>query len=94
KGKVEASGGGGSLLAGRARLGPLDRDVDPREAILKYADAAAADPYWITPAYKATQPVAVLAPKVLEDDELDRVIDESEEDRQQARKRRKMGEAL
>jgi len=31
-------------------------EEDPREAILKYADAAAKDPKFIAPAYAATQP--------------------------------------
>jgi WD repeat-containing protein 70 len=29
---------------------------DPREALLKYAQKASEDPYWITPAYSQTQP--------------------------------------
>eukprot|EP01027_Heterolobosea_sp_BB2_P016737 GEZU01023785.1.p1 GENE.GEZU01023785.1~~GEZU01023785.1.p1 ORF type:complete len:461 (+),score=97.33 GEZU01023785.1:441-1823(+) len=33
------------------------RDEDPREAILKYAKVAEEKPYFIAPAYKATQPV-------------------------------------
>lgn len=28
-----------------------DKDVDPREALLKYAKAAAENPYWVAPAY-------------------------------------------
>ncbi|KAI9352068.1 WD40-repeat-containing domain protein [Obelidium mucronatum] len=49
------------------------RDEDPREAILKYADEASANPFWIAPAYKTTQPKAVMAEKVYEDeDEEDR----------------------
>ena len=34
-------------------------DEDPREAILKHAAAAESDPYWVAPAYKDTQPVAL-----------------------------------
>lgn len=34
----------------------VDDEQDPREAILKYAKVAEEDPYWITPAYKKTQP--------------------------------------
>ncbi|CAI5486031.1 unnamed protein product [Closterium sp. Naga37s-1] len=34
-------------------------DEDPREAILKYADAAANDPQIIAPAYAATQPTTL-----------------------------------
>ncbi|XP_042417558.1 WD repeat-containing protein 70-like [Zingiber officinale] len=36
-------------------------DEDPREAILKYADAAAKDPQFIAPAYAETQPEPVFA---------------------------------
>nr|CAG4643812.1 EOG090X0364 [Lepidurus arcticus] len=34
----------------------LDDEQDPREAILKYAKEAAENPFWVTPAYKTTQP--------------------------------------
>lgn len=34
-------------------------DEDPREAILKYADAAEKDPKFIAPAYSQTQPKPV-----------------------------------
>jgi WD repeat-containing protein 70 len=64
----------------------LDRDVDPREAILKYAEEAEKDPYWVAPAYKNTQPTLLLAPEVFEDDELDRVVEK--EDRQRAKRSR------
>ncbi|KAH6948008.1 hypothetical protein HPB50_022442 [Hyalomma asiaticum] len=37
----------------------VDDNVDPREAILKYAKEAAENPYWVTPAYAATQPKPV-----------------------------------
>jgi hypothetical protein len=33
-----------------------DTKEDPREALLKYAQAASEDPYWISPAYSKTQP--------------------------------------
>lgn len=36
-------------------------DEDPREAILKYADAAEKDPKFIAPAYSQTQPKPVFA---------------------------------
>lgn len=32
------------------------RDMDAREALLKYAKEAEADPQWVTPAYAQTQP--------------------------------------
>lgn len=44
-------------------------EEDPREAILKYADAAAKDPKFIAPAYAATQPEPVFAKSDSEDDE-------------------------
>ncbi|XP_065285901.1 WD repeat-containing protein 70 [Dermacentor albipictus] len=37
----------------------VDDNVDPREAILKYAKEAAENPYWVTPAYATTQPKPV-----------------------------------
>ncbi|KAJ3285866.1 hypothetical protein HDU79_006976 [Rhizoclosmatium sp. JEL0117] len=55
------------------------RDEDPREAILKHAAEASANPFWIAPAYQATQPKAVMAEKVYED--------EDEEDRANKKKR-------
>lgn len=35
---------------------------DPREALLKHAEAAEKDPYWIAPAYKKTQPEPIFQP--------------------------------
>uniref|UniRef100_A0A915JPV3 WD repeat-containing protein 70 n=1 Tax=Romanomermis culicivorax TaxID=13658 RepID=A0A915JPV3_ROMCU len=74
-GRVGAAGG--TLHSYVARQMGLARkqldDEDPREAILKHAEAAAKDPYWVTPAYKKNQPKSVLAEKVEEekvDDEL------------------------
>nr|CAG4651680.1 EOG090X0364 [Triops cancriformis] len=37
----------------------LDDESDPREAILRHAKEAAENPYWVTPAYKSTQPKPV-----------------------------------
>ncbi|XP_032220941.2 WD repeat-containing protein 70 isoform X2 [Nematostella vectensis] len=34
-------------------------DSHPREAILKHAEAAKDDPYWVSPAYKTTQPETI-----------------------------------
>lgn len=62
-GRVASSGGTLSSYVIR-NLGLSKRvedDQDPREAILKYAKEAAENPYWITPAYSRTQPVAILA---------------------------------
>ncbi|KAJ3065303.1 hypothetical protein HDU98_011328 [Podochytrium sp. JEL0797] len=55
------------------------RDEDPREAILKHAADALSDPFWIAPAYNKTQPKAVMAQSVYED--------EDEEDRANKKKR-------
>ncbi|EPS67899.1 hypothetical protein M569_06873, partial [Genlisea aurea] len=44
-------------------------EVDPREAILKYADLAAKDPKFIAPAYAQTQPEPVFAKSDSDDDE-------------------------
>ncbi|CAG9840345.1 unnamed protein product [Diabrotica balteata] len=57
-GRVASSGGTLSSYVIR-NLGLSKRvedDQDPREAILKYAKEAEENPYWITPAYKNTQP--------------------------------------
>jgi WD repeat-containing protein 70 len=44
-------------------------EEDPREAILKYADAAAEDPKFIAPAYAQTQPKTVFAKSDSEDED-------------------------
>lgn len=44
-------------------------DEDPREAILKYADAAEKEPKFIAPAYAETQPKPVFADSDTEDEE-------------------------
>jgi len=42
---------------------------DPREAILKFAEEAEKNPYWVDPAYKKTQPDKKLAKAVYEDED-------------------------
>lgn len=42
---------------------------DPREAILKHAEEAAKNPYWVAPAYKKTQPVPVFTSSVYANEE-------------------------
>lgn len=42
---------------------------DPREAILKYAQVAEEDPYWVAPAYQKNQPVAQYSKAVYEDED-------------------------
>ena len=51
-----------------------DKDLDPREQILKWAKKAEEEPHFVAPAYKATQPKPVLADKVYEN-ELEAKID-------------------
>eukprot|EP00051_Salpingoeca_urceolata_P007304 m.96498 g.96498 ORF g.96498 m.96498 type:complete len:123 (-) comp15193_c0_seq1:97-465(-) len=47
------------------------RDQDPREAILKFADVAESDPYYVAPAYEknAPEPVFDMRPENESDDE-------------------------
>jgi hypothetical protein len=47
----------------------IDDNEDPREAILRHAKEAAENPYWVSPAYAATQPKPVFAAETKEDDE-------------------------
>ncbi|KAI1292519.1 WD repeat-containing protein 70 [Halotydeus destructor] len=49
----------------------LDDSLDPREALLRHAKDAAENPYWVTPAYKVTQPKAVFRKPDEEDDDDD-----------------------
>ncbi|KAA0187433.1 hypothetical protein HAZT_HAZT009261 [Hyalella azteca] len=51
-----------------------DDEGDPREALLKYHDLAKNDPYWVSPAYAATQPKPIFR--------------EPDEDEQQKKKQR------
>jgi hypothetical protein len=53
---------------------------DPREAILKYAEIAEKDPYWVAPAYKESQPKPQLAEGVYLNEE---------EAKREAKKRRR-----
>lgn len=66
-GRVASSGGTLSSYVIR-NLGlskKIEDDQDPREAILKFAKDAKENPYWITPAYKNTQPKTIF----IEDEE-------------------------
>jgi hypothetical protein len=51
-----SSGGGSSIGAYMRKLTALetsiDKDEDPREALLKYAKMAEENPMWVNPAYK------------------------------------------
>ena len=55
KGAGGRVGVGSSLGAYVRKIAALEKvmhkDVDPREALLKYAKAAADNPYWVSPAY-------------------------------------------
>lgn len=76
--KKEKVPGGGVVLTGQLKN---VRAEDPRAALLKYNESAVKDPYWVNPAYKNTQPTTLLADDVLDDDELDRVIEEEDRNR-------------
>ena len=69
-----------ALEKDKARTFDPTRYDDPRDAILKYAEGAEKDPYWIAPAYKKNQPENILAKRVYENEE---------EERQAALKRRR-----
>ena len=44
-------------------------DIDPREALLRHAKEAAENPYWVSPAYSATQPKPIFAEIPKDDDD-------------------------
>ncbi|ELT90276.1 hypothetical protein CAPTEDRAFT_205054 [Capitella teleta] len=48
---------------------PDDRDKDPRAAILRHAEEAAKNPFWIDPAYKKNQPNPIFQRATNSDDE-------------------------
>lgn len=67
-GRVVSSGGTLSSYVIR-NLGlskRVDDDKNPRDAILKFAKEAEENPYWIAPAYKATQPKPIFNTEDLE----------------------------
>ena len=51
--RIEPEGGWGvAVPSGHIRkIEKVDKDVDPREALLKYAKSASDNPYWVAPAY-------------------------------------------
>ena len=71
-----------STMSSSLKNGAIARSIneDPRDAILKYAEEAAENPYWVAPAYKKTQPVPVFNSSVYDNDE---------EAKREARKRRR-----
>merc|ERR1711928_271621 len=64
-----AKGTGGLVAAGGSTLHSWmakqiavknkDDHIDPRERILRHAEESKNNPYWISPAYKKTQPVPI-----------------------------------
>nr|CAG4642384.1 EOG090X0364 [Evadne anonyx] len=53
-------------IAEKSRIGD---EENPRDAILKHASEAAANPYWVSPAYSKTQPKPIFQAPVEADDE-------------------------
>ncbi|XP_029434454.1 WD repeat-containing protein 70 isoform X2 [Rhinatrema bivittatum] len=64
---------GGTLSSFIVKNIALDKtdDSNPREAILRHAKDAEANPYWVAPAYSRTQPHAVFAEVESDEDEQD-----------------------
>ena len=49
-----------SLGAYVRKMEKVDKDVDPREALLKYAKSASDNPYWVAPAYQGEEMFTLL----------------------------------
>ena len=50
-GRVGTGSSLGAYVRKIAALEKVDKDMDPREALLKYAKSASDKPYWVAPAY-------------------------------------------
>ena len=50
-GRVGTGSSLGAYVRKIAALEKVDKDVDPREALLKYAKSASENPFWVAPAY-------------------------------------------
>lgn len=50
-GRVGSGSSLGAYVRKIAALEKVDKDIDPREALLKYAKSASDNPYWVAPAY-------------------------------------------
>lgn len=79
----------------RQVLKDTSRDVDPREALLAYAEKAAKNPKWVATAYAQTQPETILDPSLLEreaqaEEERKRRHEEMERLQQERRKRERL----
>ncbi|XP_033502022.1 WD repeat-containing protein 70 [Epinephelus lanceolatus] len=71
-GRVAAHGGTlSSFIVKNIALDKTD-DSNPREAILRHAQDASDNPYWVAPAYTHTQPEPVFAEESEEDEEADK----------------------
>ncbi|CAL1569391.1 unnamed protein product [Knipowitschia caucasica] len=71
-GRVAAHGGTlSSFIVKNIALDKTD-DSNPRQAILRHAQAAAEDPYWVAPAYKETQPDTIFAEESDDDEEAEK----------------------
>lgn len=72
-GRIAAAGGTLSsyIIRNMGLKKKVDDEQDPREAILKFAKEAAENPYWISPAYAATQPKPIFNTAVTEEDVID-----------------------
>lgn len=70
KGAGGRLGIGSSLAAYVRKTAAVEsvEEVDPREALLKYAKEAAENPHWIAPAYKNTQPKPIFQQEEEEED--------------------------
>jgi len=76
---IEGRGYGGRLKEGTSLAGFVIKNIatknfdtrNPREALLAQDGAAKADPFWVAPAYKATQPEAIWHESSDEDEEED-----------------------
>lgn len=47
----------------------LDESMNPREALLRHAEEASKNPYWVSPAYATTQPKAIFRKPEEDEDE-------------------------
>ncbi|XP_054468317.1 WD repeat-containing protein 70 isoform X2 [Anoplopoma fimbria] len=71
-GRVAAHGGTlSSFIVKNIALDKTD-DSNPRQAILRHAQDASENPYWVAPAYKQTQPVPLFAEDSEEDEEAEK----------------------
>ncbi|XP_077980953.1 WD repeat-containing protein 70-like [Glandiceps talaboti] len=70
-GRVAATGGTlSSYIVSNLAKRKMD-DSNPREAILRHAKEAAENPFWVSPAYKETQPVPIFQEEEEEEEEED-----------------------